>query len=169
MGNQVTSNKKLYHIVTDREALDIHKSGFIEPWEAWSYMSVNLIGEFDSAMPLDGSGESCTRREAIEAAEKGREGWIGGRSYVPNIFLTDSLEVRMPLRGSAEILTHAYAFTVKEIMEQGLRVFKNPSAEFPNLYNVPCIDERGLRVVDFRGRVMHAPETVTELLKKGKL
>lgn len=165
MGNQILTNKTLYHIVNSHEAEEIEGTGFILPCDVWSYMSVNLNGDFDHSFPLDYSGQSCPNRKVMEAVEKGQKGWISGRSYVPNIFLSDSLDTRMPLRGNKEELTHAYTFTVQEIMKQGLKVFKNPSAEFPTLYNIPFVDKRGIKV----GRITHVPETVTELLKRGKI
>jgi hypothetical protein len=167
MGNQIITNKTLYHIVTSFEAKEISKTGFITPWPRGSYLSVNVDGNFDQITNIDLN--DCCNERIIEEVQKGRN-WIQGSSFIQNIFLSDSLEVQMPLRGSKEVLTHAYTFTVQEIMKQhGLKVFKNPSGEFPALYNVPCMDGKGLRIVNGKRRVIYAPETVTDLLKRGRL
>ncbi|MBT6995665.1 hypothetical protein HN865_00325 [Candidatus Woesearchaeota archaeon] len=160
MGNQILTNKTLYHIVTSNEAAEIEKTGFITPVEPMAYMSINQYGYFDFSSAANLIGKSD---------EEKRNSYIVGRSDMPNIFFSDSLEVQMPLRGTAENLTHVYTFTVRDILKQALQVFKNPSDEFPTLYNVPCRDGKGLKVADRKIGVMHAPETITELLKRGTL
>lgn len=116
----------LYHYTSEQKALQIRSSGLLAPSAPWLYLSVNLRGVFDSELPTGDPGE----------------GWVSGRSEVPNIFLTD-LPTDMVLAAPQGIVAaeeYVVSVPVKRIHAQGLSVFKNPSKEYDHIYNVP-VDE----------------------------
>ena len=88
---------------------------------------MNLEGKFDYEYPTGPKGA----------------GWIGGRSNTPNIFLTDTSPEFMKIQdfGSNQDKQYAFMITIEDIISQDLRIYPNPSKEYPNIYNIPCITE----------------------------
>jgi len=125
--------KMLFHYTNRAKGEEIIRTGEIKPSKPRTYLSVNENGDFDSTLPTGPPGK----------------GWISGTSEIPNIFLTDTPPDQIgkkPFGVGPNYCDYSFPITVGEILNQGLRIYKNPSREYPNIYNVPSPDRRGLKV-----------------------
>lgn len=106
------------------KAEKILETGQIPPAKPLAFLSLNRDGQFD---------------DAYEDGPVGNRS-ITGRSYTPNVFLTNfppntPIDVDLGPRLGYEY--YIFLVTPEEIIEQNLRVFPNPSTEFSFVFNVP--------------------------------
>lgn len=133
MSEKLSTDMILFHYTDSRTAQQILRNGRILPSPSMTYLSVNENGSFDESYPTGPKGK----------------GWISGRSYVPNIFLTSTSFIdidKEPFGLSSLHREYVFQVTISEIERQELRVFKNPSNEYQNIYNVPLRNSQSLKI-----------------------
>ena len=126
----------LYHYTDEEHIEKIKESGILKPSKPGEYLSLNINGKFD------------------EVNSDRRTGLLGGRSETPNIFLTDAKPDEVSIKksnknyktlGATYFIDYAVILTVSDILEQGFKVYKNPSTEY-SFYNVPCPEGSTLKI-----------------------
>ena len=169
-------------IMTSIIAFDLIKSGdlnlndkFIVSENAWRLSSSGYSSMFimvGDEVSVENLLKGIIIASGNDACVALAEGIAGTEEEFAILMTTKAKEIGMEntnFANSSGINNPDNYSTVRDILKQALQVFKNPSDEFPTLYNVPCRDGKGLKVADRKIGVMHAPETITELLKRGTL